>query len=344
MDGAAEGCRSLSHWPGNSTPEVLRHDLSTGIALAFARLSPAEQLALVGPFDTVCNNHYDTDGALAAFALLRPEEALPRSEALLAAAATGDFGWWRGPQALAVDLTITELARHSASPLATESELTVGGLLSLPDDERYARAYAWLLEHLPAVIDEPYAFNSLWEPDFQRILADVERIEAGTGISVRAFPEDEFALVSSDRAMTSIGLHLAAGEAHRVLLVRPSARGFRYLFRYRVESWFVLASRQPARRVPLGAAVAALNAAERKAGGAGPRAGAIPAAPATAAEPRWWCQSLEAPVVELGYGDPAARAGGIFEDPEIEAAPPSRLLPSQVIEILRAEWARSVRS
>ena len=34
---------NLSHWPGNTTPRALRHDLSTGIALAFSRLSPDER-------------------------------------------------------------------------------------------------------------------------------------------------------------------------------------------------------------------------------------------------------------------------------------------------------------
>ena len=34
---------NLSHWPGNTTPPDLRHDLSTGAALAFAALSPEER-------------------------------------------------------------------------------------------------------------------------------------------------------------------------------------------------------------------------------------------------------------------------------------------------------------
>ena len=34
---------NLSHWPGNTTPKDLRHDLSTGSALLFARLEPADR-------------------------------------------------------------------------------------------------------------------------------------------------------------------------------------------------------------------------------------------------------------------------------------------------------------
>ena len=66
VDGTEAGFRSLSHWPGNSTPPALKHDLSTGIALAWARLSPAERRGLLGSFSQVANNHYDTDGALSA--------------------------------------------------------------------------------------------------------------------------------------------------------------------------------------------------------------------------------------------------------------------------------------
>jgi hypothetical protein len=94
------------------------HVVCTGIALNFVKLRPERQEQLVGSFLAVANNHYDTDGVLAAFALTRPQHALPRSERMLAAAATGDFGTWHGPEALAVELTVTRLTSAPASPLA----------------------------------------------------------------------------------------------------------------------------------------------------------------------------------------------------------------------------------
>jgi len=327
VDGTEAGFRSLSHWPGNTTPAALKHDLSTGIALAWARLSPAERRALLGPFTQVANNHYDTDGALSAFALLRPEDALKREAAMLAAATTGDFSVWRGEAALAVDLTVMTLTRSPASPLA--GQLPEGAT----DHQRWAAGYDWLLEHLPAVLDDPFAQRSLWAERHGRIVADVRRIEAGTGVSVRTFPDHDLALVSSDRPITSIGLDLAAGDATRVLLVRPSAAGFRYLFRYRVESWFELVSRRPPRRVELGGVVEALDRAETQA-----------SRPAHSSEPgahgRWWCGRLEDPVCELGFGAPGGRTGSPFDDPEIEEEPHSALLPSAVIDILRAAFSR----
>jgi tetratricopeptide (TPR) repeat protein len=69
---------NLSHWPGNATPASLRHDLSTGIALAL-RAAPADERArLAAGCRSIANNHFDTDGCCAMFAVRRPE---PRSSA-----------------------------------------------------------------------------------------------------------------------------------------------------------------------------------------------------------------------------------------------------------------------
>jgi hypothetical protein len=322
VDGTEEGFRSLSHWPGATTPAALRHDLSTGIALGFARLSPAEQRAVVGPFDEVVNNHYDTDGVLSAFALVHPDQALPRAEAMLAAAATGDFATWNGPDALAVDLTVMSVTTHPDGPLAGP----LGPDAS--DQQRWAAGYTWLLDELATILDEPFTWERLWAERHAQVAEDVARIEAGQGISVKAWPEEELALVSSDRPITSIGLHHAAGDCFRVLLVLPSREGFRYLFRYRDESWFTLASRNPLPRAPLEPVVAALNEAEGD----------------TTKKRRWWCGSIEAPVVELGFGRPDPTRNAFAEDPEVERAAPSRLPPSVVLEQLRAAFAGAAPS
>lgn len=317
VDGTAPGFRSLSHWPGNSTPAAVKHDLSTGIALNVARLSPAQRHALLGDFDEVANNHYDTDGALCALTVLRPEDALPRTAALLDAAACGDFGVWRGEAALAVELTVMQLTHGAASPLADRLRPDMG------DDERHALAYDWLLAHLPEVLDDPFALRALWKERHAQVVDDVRRIEAGTGISTRVFPDLDFCLVSSDRPITDIGLNLAAGDCSRVLLVLPSREGYRYRFRYRVESWFELVSRKVPPRPALGPALEVLRRAE----GTDARAGG----------PTWWSDPPESPVCEAGFGDHARRASA-FDDPDPQHDPPSRLLPSTVIDALAAAW------
>jgi hypothetical protein len=318
VDGTAPGFRTLSHWPGNTTPAAVKHDLSTGIALNVARLAPAERAALLGDYDEVANNHYDTDGALCAFAVLHPEAALPRAEAMLEAAACGDFSVWRGEQALAVELTVMQLTHGPASPLA--AALKPG----LTDDQRHALAYDWLLAHLPEVLDDPFAFRALWDERHGQIVDDVHRVEEGTGVSARFFPELDLALVSSDRPITDVALNLAAGDCSRVLLVLPSREGYRYRFRYRVESWFELVSRKVPPRPSLQPALALLDRAEGL--GAKPPAGRA-----------WWCDPVESPVSELGFGEQTSR-NSVFDDPTPQDDPPSRLLPSTVIEALATVW------
>jgi hypothetical protein len=320
VDGTEEGYRSLSHWPGNRTPPALKQDLSTGICLEYARLPAEEQVRLVGAFDTVCNNHYDTDGALSVLAMLRPEEALPRAGRMLAAAATGDFSTWQGPEALALELSVTQLPRHPRSPLRDRCTP------SMTDAERWALAYEWLIEHLPGLLDDPFALRELWADQHAATLEDIRRIEAGTGVSVRDLADEDFALVSSDRPITSLGLHLAAGKRARVLLLRPARSGFRYRFFHRVESWFELVTRRTAPRLPLEPAVAALNAADPAARGG---------------QARWWCTDIGRPIAELGFGDPARARVTHYGDPDLEQDAETRLPPSGVIDALRAAFRGS---
>jgi hypothetical protein len=212
---------------------------------------------------------------------------------------------------------VTALTHHPRSPLA--ERLAPG----LTDVQRWALGYDWLIEHLPGLLDDPFALRELWAEEHAATVADVARVEAGTGVSVRDLPEDDFALVSSDRPITSLGMHLAAGERTRVLLLRPARSGFRYRFYFRVESWFELVSRRTAPRVPLEGAVAALNASDPAARG-GPA--------------RWWCTDNERPIAELGFGDPKRARLVHYGNPDLEADAETRLPPSAVIDALRAAF------
>ncbi|HBM89809.1 MAG TPA: hypothetical protein DD437_14790, partial [Rhodobiaceae bacterium] len=90
-DGYAEGYRTISHWPGHSTPEPLRHDLTTGSALILAGMTPTQRREVLGEFSIVTNNHIDADGVLSAFCVLNPDLALKYRDLILRTAATGDL-------------------------------------------------------------------------------------------------------------------------------------------------------------------------------------------------------------------------------------------------------------
>lgn len=79
----------LSHWPGNTTPRRLKADLSVEIALRF--VTDPDYHASVRGREIVTNDHYDTDGLLAAWVVLNPTVAVDHANALIAAAEAGDF-------------------------------------------------------------------------------------------------------------------------------------------------------------------------------------------------------------------------------------------------------------
>ncbi len=313
VDGTEAGFRSLSHWPGNTTPAELKHDLSTGIALDFAGRPALEQRRLVGPVEVFAQNHFDTDGVLSAFAVMHPDRALPRADAMLRAAATGDFATWHGPDALAVELTVMSITKHRASPLA--AQIPAG----TDQETRWARGYDWLLERMDAVLDDPWAWRALWEPRHELISRQVENIDAGRGPPVERFPDEDLAVVTSAEPLTAIALHHAAGPAYRVLLIQPGSDGYRYRFAYRDESWFDTVSFTPLARRPLEPVAAALEALE----GPGPREGV------------WWHTALAAPVALLGFGDAGLVGNAFFEDPDLREQPPSRLAPRELVPALR---------
>ncbi|MFN0008903.1 MAG: DUF6687 family protein, partial [Planctomycetota bacterium] len=137
---------NLSHWPGNATPKELRHDLSTGVALAFGRLQPGERARLAAGCRAIANNHFDTDGACAVFAVRHPELALPRAKRLLEAAAAGDFYQMPSEEAFALDATVTNLADPRRSPWAARFS-------GLETRARHELALREIVERMPAMLD-----------------------------------------------------------------------------------------------------------------------------------------------------------------------------------------------
>jgi hypothetical protein len=231
----------LSHWPGNRTPAALRHDLSTGCALAFARLDPRERASLARGAVAIANNHYDTDGCLALLATRFPERALPHADAMLRTAAAGDFYRVPDRSALALDALVSGLADPERSPLRAE-------LAGLADEARWERCAAFLCEHFPALLAGDLApWRELFEPEVEAIEGDLARLAA----SERADLEPLDLSVWTERGVTgrAPGRHALHGStrADRLLWLASDADGTRARFLVSTLSWFDLASerRQP---------------------------------------------------------------------------------------------------
>lgn len=301
---------NLSHWPGNRTPAHLKRDLSTGIALAFAALPEAERAELTAGCTALVNNHYDTDGVLAMFALARPEEALPRAEAMLAAAAAGDFFALPSEAAFQLDQVVTHLVDPARSPL---------DLAGLNDRQRYERATAELLEHLPSLLDGDLdAYEELWRPELERLREDLTLLDR-SGL-------DE--LVHLDLAVWTVpeggdpGRHALFGRSDmdRHLVLAPGATGATARLIVGTRSWFDLASEPRQPRPDLTALHAQLEGLA----------------------PGWQLQSIRGASPELYFGTPGLANYTEHAAEHLTPCPIDPLiLKGAVVDAVRAVWVFS---
>ena len=310
VDGRAFGLRCLSHWPGPPVPSALAHDLTTGMALRWARASEVDRESWLGSFRVLTNDHYDTDGALAMFSILDPPTALAHEDLLLRAAALGDFRTWQGEDALAVDLTLWAALGSPDSPLRARLGTTADY------STRAELGYRWMFEQLPSLLQQPFRWSALWRPRFDRILAERGRLGAG-GIRVERHDACDLAVVYIDEPTTRHTIIAAAGDLHRVLIVHVSDAGCRYRFTYRNESWFLGIRDRTAPRRPLEHAMRALAQLEEGRQG------------------EWWCTSIDRTSPQLGFG-PRAHEADVFGDFRVDLDPVSRLPADVVVATLLA--------
>jgi hypothetical protein len=269
---------NLSHWPGNSTPRDLRHDLSTGSALAFASLSARGRAERLRGISLAVNNHYDTDGACALFAATRPEQARKRAGRLLTVAAAGDFYEYPDDHALCVDILVGALPNHEASPLAAE-------LAGLPARARHEASTRFLMDALPEILDgDLLPYREMIEPRIEEARRDAAELARASSIDVSSLDLWIFACSEPLDA----GRHALFGTRgrDRVLLACRIKEGTTYRLILSTLSWFDLVTRERAARPDLAALAAALNAAE----------GAAPAGWS------WRHQDTSSPTPELWFG------------------------------------------
>ena len=298
---------NLSHWPGNTTPPDLKRDLSTGIALAFAGLPAAERDRLAAGCTALVNNHYDTDGVLAMFAVARPDQALPRAEVMLAAAAAGDLFRLPSEHAFCLDLVVTHMADPARSPLELEG---------LDDRARYERATTELLERLPALLDgdlEPY--SDLWAPELERLREDLALLDLGA--------VDE--LVHLDLAVWTVpaggdpGRHALFGrcDLDRQLVLSSGPEGTRARLIVGTKSWFDLVSERPQPRPDLAALQGRLEQAA----------------------PGWQLQDTSGASPELWFGAPGLPNYSEHAGPYLSPCPLDPLeIKAAVVDAVRATW------
>jgi hypothetical protein len=314
VDGYVNGFRCLSHWPGTSAPRELAHELSTGMALRFARLSFEERKRLMGDFSIVTNDHYDTDGVLSAFCLLRPDVAIQYEDLLLRTAAAGDYRTDEGEDALALDLTIWALRDSPSSPLA-------GELAKISDtDLRSELCYRWLIAHLPELLRDPFSLRSLVDARMKRIARELTLVSEQRGVRISRFPEHDLAVIESDMPLTRQALVFAAGTQYRVLWVVPGRLGFRYRLLYRNETWFLGSRDRLPPRPELSPLAHRLNQLEPS-------------------QQKWWAIEADQTSAQLGFGNTSAV--DVFGDLPLHEDQESALGIEQVLAEVKATFLLS---
>ncbi len=248
---------NLSHWPGHRTPPQFAHELSTGCALAFARLAPDERARWARDCVAIVNNHFDTDGTCALFAVRHPEAALQREKELLEAAAAGDFFEFPSDDALRVDLIVAGCADPERSPIAER-------LRERSSLERHQLATEFLLEQLPAILaGESAPYEPLWREELARTHADRAELQHCARDFVAHLDWTTFVARAASEAFAP-GRHALFGAAasDRVLMVSPCRGGTHYRLIIGTRSWFDLPGRERVARPDLHELVAQLNQLE----------------------------------------------------------------------------------
>lgn len=224
---------TLSHWPGAGTPEDLTDDLSTQIAFRYL-----DRPDLAVDAEAVSNNHFDEDGLCGIYAVLNPEDALRRREALIDVASAGDFGTFRSRSSARIATALMAYADSARSPL---EPATFAG--SYP--EQTAVLYAETLALLPEMLDAPERFRDLWAGEDAQLERDLARIGDGT-ITIEERPGIDLAIVRVPEDPHPMAINNAT-ERMRILV----ATGRRFSVRYRYETWVRYVSRPLALRIDL---------------------------------------------------------------------------------------------
>ena len=272
VDGTVANSIHFSHWEGNETPEEVKADTSTEIALNLVT-SPNRE-SLTQGIDLVTNNHFDTDGMLSVWTVMSGEHAAEYREVLIAAAEAGDFSEYTTETGIRVSLAIqgSEQANPDddiGSPLARK---LAGAVV---DDD--ARAYELIMPEVEKLITRIDQYEDLWRNGWERIVKAVESFELGRS-RVEELPESQISLFTLAPEIFSGGGFNPTRHAAPYTAISRYARGMLYVIGipsgsgsfYRIDypyySWAETLVRPSVERRDFTSTLRRLNEQERNAG------------------------------------------------------------------------------
>lgn len=253
VDGNKRGAGlQLSHWPGNTTPAPFKADLSVEIVLRL--LSSRHVATQLADFTLITNDHYDTDGLLAIWALLNPSQAPRHGDALRAAAEAGDFYEFTSARGVQFDL----LARAFESPQTSPLRLPSDGA---PEHRRQLVTEA-LLAEMPSLLYEPERYRCLWEEDYRKLTEQIASAQRGS-VDVRERPSESLSVITTETPLDHFTRN-AVCRGHRILETSKTTEGPTYELHYREMLWYDIVSRPRTPKHLLLRAAEELNDAETR--------------------------------------------------------------------------------
>jgi len=270
IDGTVANAIHFSHWQGNQTPQSVKADTSTEIALNLVAAPDRDQLTQ--GIDLVTNNHFDTDGVLSVWTVMTGEHALELRDKLVAAAEAGDFSEMSTQAGVRASIVIqgSESAIETGSPLA-------GQLAGEPVNDN-ARAYELVLPHIERVLTHTNDYISLWSDPWNRIALALDSFAKGRSrvdedteakislvtLAPEIFSSSGFKPTRHCAPFTAISHH-ARGELF--LIATPFGGGWAYRIDYPYYSWAETIVRPRIERRDFSPPVAMLNELEKNPGG-----------------------------------------------------------------------------
>ena len=227
VGGLAPNSGHLSHWKGNNTPNSLKADTATEIALKYN--ADPHRASLFPYANIITSNHFDVDGLLAVFTLLYPEKAAPAASQWIATAEAAAFASFSSEEGVQNHLLILGLVSDQ-SPLRS--------LFRRRDEPKEALYYKELLPLLPDLFKKKNDYRHLWRESFDHIIASMTLFERGA-IGLEEYEEERLTIILNDvpPAREAIDAY-CKGDLFLLIEDRKQREGgYRYELAYRYYAW-----------------------------------------------------------------------------------------------------------
>ena len=272
VDGTVGNSIHFSHWQDNETPEEVKADTSTEIALNLVT-SPNRDNLTQG-IELVTNNHFDTDGMLSVWTVMTGERAAQYRDVLIAAAEAGDFSEYSTETGIRVSIAIQ--GSDQASPNNDDGSPLARRIAGAEVDDD-ARAYELVMPEVERLITNINDYEDLWRDGWQSIAKAVESFEAGAS-KVTELPETQISLITlAPEIFSGSGFNPTRHAAPYTAISRyargmlyviaiPAGGGWFYRIDYPYYSWAETVVRPTVHRRDFTDALRRLNDTERNAG------------------------------------------------------------------------------